>query len=228
MFLLGHGHALSYNRRGPREHNRADASGRADECRKSFAIPVSFSEFNSEQGILTAVTLALQASFSGTVGIENVSNAPDVANGVIAGSVTVANNDNSLEATVSPSAAGPTHDFTVFDGKVDYAGMSGATDSVSGASVDTTVTAPISALPLFTGNTDIFLTLTASTFPIAEGEETESVAETANANATVQLTYAYTPIPEPGTLALLTIGSVAFLWLRRHSRPSRLRGNPGY
>lgn len=73
----------------------------------SFVVPVSFDQFNPALGILTAVTLSLESSFSGTVGIENVSNAPDVANGVIVGSVTVATNDNSLVAEVFPSAVGP-------------------------------------------------------------------------------------------------------------------------
>lgn len=60
----------------------------------------------------------------------------------------------------------------------------------------------------------MFLTLTASTFPIAEGRETESVEETASANATVQLTYTYTPVPEPAPVPLLAIGIVALLRFR--------------
>ncbi len=184
----------------------------------SFAVPVTFNDFDPGQGTLTAITLGLEASFSGTVGIENVSNVPDVASGIIGGSVTVATNDNSLVAQVSPSAAGATHDFSAFDGTLDFAGTSGATDAVSGAALGTTTIAPGFVLPLFTGNDQIFLTLTASTFPVADGIENEAVKDTANAHATVQLTYTYTPVPEPGAAALLTIGMVALLRLRFKSR----------
>lgn len=185
----------------------------------SFAVPVEFNEFNPALGTLTSLTVDLTASFSGTVGIENLSNVADVAAGVIAGSVTVATSDNSLSAEVFPSATGPTHNLSPFDGIEDYGGTSGATDSVSGAPASTSVSAPPAAvLPQFTGTGQIFLGLTASTFPLVEGRERESAVETANATATVQLTYDYTPapsVPEPGTAALLGIGVILLAALRR-------------
>jgi PEP-CTERM motif len=87
---------------------------------------------------------------------------------------------------------------------------------------------PGPVIPLFTGNNQIFLTLTATSFPVAQGQETESVEETANGNATVQLTYTYTPVPEPGTVPLLTIGTVALLWFRRAGELERpgSKGSP--
>jgi hypothetical protein len=186
----------------------------------SFAVPVEFNPFDPALGALTQVTLSLEASFSGTVGIENVSSSPDVASGVIAGSVTVSTLGNLLSVEVFPSAQGPMHDFAPFDGALDYAGASGATDSVSGAGVSASAAAPppASALGLFIGSQPIFLTLTATSFPLAEGQETESVTETANAHALVSLTYDYRPassVPEPGTLALGTIGFACMLGIRR-------------
>jgi hypothetical protein len=125
-----------------------------------------------------------------------------------------------LEAQVFPSAAGPLHNFTAFDGTLDFAGSSGATDSVSGSPLATSVTALASspAIPLFTGPGQIFLTLTATSFPIAQGMQRETVEETANATGIVQLTYNYTavsPTPEPATMALLACGVIALPWLRR-------------
>lgn len=187
----------------------------------SFIVPVEFNEFNTALGSLTSITLSLQASFSGTVGVENLSNAPDVAAGIIAGSVMVADNGGAFVAEVFPVAAGPSHDFTPFDGTLDYAGTSGATDSVNGAPVSTSVTAPPPApvLSEFSGTGSIFLSLAASTFPIVQGMETESVTETANAHATVQLTYTYTPasaVPEPATMAMLAAAACAAApWVRR-------------
>ncbi len=118
-----------------------------------------------------------------------------------------------------PSAFGPIHNFTAFDGTLDHAGTSGATDSVSGATSTTSVAATTtSALQSFTGNSEIFLTLTAKTFPIVQGMETESVTETADATASVTLTYDYTPaaaVPEPATAPLLAMGASGFLWIYR-------------
>ena len=166
------------------------------------------------------MTLSLEAGFSGTVGIENESGSPDVASGVIAGSVTISTSGNLLSVEVFPDAQGPTHDFAPFDGVLDYAGASGATDSVSGADVSASAAAPppASALSLFIGSQPIFLTLTATSFPLAEGREMESVTETASAHALVSLTYDYRPassVPEPGTLALGTIGFASMLGLGR-------------
>jgi hypothetical protein len=79
---------------------------------------------------------------------------------------------------------------------------------------------PDSVLQLFTGSNDIFLTLTATSFPLVEGIETESVTETANATALVTLAYNYTPVPEPGTLPLLAAGLAGLVWIR-HRRASR-------
>ncbi len=145
-----------------------------------FGVPIQVDPFNTDLGTLTSVTVDLAASFAGTVGIENVSSVPDKAGGIIAGSVTIANNGGSLFAEVSPSAFGPVHYLSAFDGTLDYAGTSGATDSVSGATSTTNATAmTASALQSFSGNSEIFLTLTAKTFPIVQGMETESVTETA-------------------------------------------------
>lgn len=186
----------------------------------SFGAPVEFNPFNPALGALTEVTLSLEASFSGTVGIENVSGSPDVASGIIAGSVTVSTTGNLLSFEVFPDAQGPTHDLAPFDGALDYAGASGATDFVvcANASARAAAPPPASALALFIGSEPIFLTLTATTFPVAEGLETESVTETANASALVKLTYDYTPalsVPEPGTLVLGMVGVAGILGLRR-------------
>jgi hypothetical protein len=190
-----------------------------DNVGASFAVPVTFNEFDPALGTLNSITLGLDGSFAGTVGIENLSNAPDQAAGIIAGSISVATAGQLLEAQVFPSAMGPTHNFTAFDGTLDFAGSSGATDSVSGSVLTTSVTviAPSPTLTLFTGAGQIFLTLTATSFPVVQGMRQETVEDTANATGVVQLTYSYTPAsptPEPGTMALLVCGLIALPWLR--------------
>ena len=182
----------------------------------SFSVPVEFTPFDSALGSLTAVTLALQASFSGTVGVENLSDVPDVATGIIAGSVIVETNNGSLSAEVFPSADGPTLNLAAFDGSIDFSGPSGATDPASGPAAGASASGSTpQVLSLFSGPGQIFLTLTASTFPIVEGRETEAVEETASATANVVLTYDYAAAPEPGTVALLAAGLVVLLWAGR-------------
>lgn len=185
---------------------------------RMFAVPLEFNQFNPALGTLDGVTLDLSAFFSGTIGIENVSSSPDVAHGIIAGTVTAATSDASLSVVVNPSAAGPSHDFTAFDGILDFAGTSGATDMVTGtpATGSTTAPPPVAALAEFIGGGEIFLTLTATSFPIAEGRETESVTETADAHTTDVLTYRYTPfaVGEPASASILMVGLFG-LWRRR-------------
>ena len=91
-------------------------------------------------------------------------------------------------------------------------------NSVSGADASASAAAPppASALASFIGSEPIFLTLSATTFPVAEGLETQSVTETANASALVKLTYNYTPaasVPSRGTLALGMVGIACLLGL---------------
>ena len=172
----------------------------------SFGVPVEFNPFDPALGVLTEVTLGLTASFSGSVEVTNTSAVEDHAAGIIAGSVSVYTSGNLVSVEVFPSAQGPTHDL---------APGASATDSVSGPDQSATASAPppASALPLFIGDEQIFLTLDATSFPLVQGLESESVSDTANAHATVTLTYDYTPassVPEPGTFALGTIG---FAWL---------------
>ena len=185
----------------------------------SFAVPAEFNPFDPALGTLTSVTLSLTASFSGTVEVTNTSGVEDHAAGIIAGTVSVYTSGNLLSVEVFPSAEGPFHDL---------APGASATDTVSGADQfsSATATPPASALELFIGSEQIFLTLDATSFPIVDGQQMESVSETANARAVVQLTYEYAPVPEPGTLALGTIG---FAWIlamrgwRRSLTPLRRR-----
>ncbi|MGA7414702.1 MAG: choice-of-anchor E domain-containing protein [Bryobacteraceae bacterium] len=190
-----------------------------------FGVPIAVNPFNTALGTLNSITVDFGASFAGTVGVENVSGVPDMAAGIIGGSVTIANNGGSLFAQVFPSAFGAVHSLTAFDGTLDYGGTSGATDSVSGATATTSVTTTTApALQAFTGTNEVFLTLTAKTFPIVQGMETESVTETANASATVKLTYDYTPAaaaPEPATVLLLSAGMAGLSWVCRRGRDRR-------
>ena len=195
----------------------------------SFIVPVEFNQFDPTLGVLTEITLSLKASFSGTVGVENLSGSPDVATGIIAGSVTVSTTGDTFSVEVFPSAAGLQHDLAPYDGVLDYSGASGATDTVAGSDSSASGSAPppAAALQLFIGTGQIFLSLGASTFPIVQGLETELATETANASATVELTYDYTPaqsVPEPRTLALGMIGVAGLLGMRRW-RASRGRAS---
>jgi hypothetical protein len=89
----------------------------------------------------------------------------------------------------------------------------------SPATGSASVPPPAAALAQFIGGGEIFLTLTATSFPVAEGRETESVTETADAHASDVLIYRYTPfaVGEPASAGILMAGLLG-LWRRRRGR----------
>jgi hypothetical protein len=90
--------------------------------------------------------------------------------------------DTCLEAEVFPAAMTPFHALGPMSGFTDFRYLSPRVDQCDGAPSGRRASFII-------GSGQIFLTLTASDFPLVEGMVTETVStNTANANATVQLT----------------------------------------
>jgi hypothetical protein len=186
-----------------------------------FEAPAPFNQFNPSLGVLKSLTLQLTGSLAGTVGIENTSNQPDVAKGIIGGSVFITSSDGVISITVNPAAIGPIHNLGPFDGVVDFAGSSGATDSVSSAPLTASQTVNRSSeLAAFSGTGQVFLTLGATSFPVVEGQQTEAATETANATGALTLTYDYVPraVPAPSGLPLLALSAVVLGVAQRRLR----------
>ncbi len=183
-----------------------------------FNVPLEFNKFDPALGTLNSVTLDVTASYSGSIGIENLSASPDVANGIVFGSVTASTNNSLFSVEVFTSMTGPVHHLTAFDGAVDFAGTSGATDTVVGSSVTGSATAPppTAVLPEFIGTAPIDLSLIATALPVVTGLETEEIVDTADAHTTDVLTYRYTSvaIAEPAGWTIVAAGLLGLFGLR--------------
>lgn len=181
---------------------------------------VSLPKFDSLLGILTQVTLTLDANtFAGKIGWDNESSAASNVTLGIGAEVTI-NAFGSLGVTAIPMQTGSSSVTADTDWAANYVcsdsfwvkGGSGS-DSNANSSTDPAV------LTLFTGagaTFDVWLSSCVSTSVEAtNGGFGPSIITAGDTDGTITVTYEYAPAPEPATIALLGLGSMA---LRRKRR----------
>ena len=175
--------------------------------------------FDPSQGTLTKVTLTLDANTSaGSIAWDNEADIPtDVTLGI--GAAVTAVGLAGVTAIAIPlqlgSALGVAADN---DGAADFVGTDsfsvvGGTGSDSDMDMLVAGLAPYIGLGTFdvdvSSVVETFLSTTGGFGPI---DPVPGVTE-----GTVTVTYEFTPVPEPSTLLLMTVGLAGFAWVRRRT-----------
>lgn len=181
-----------------------------------WTLSVTIPKFDPALGILNSIEFELIGHIEGTAYYENFENMDADISLTLSASILLTRPDLSTLLTVTPSVLILEHP-DAFDGAWDYDGDSGST--FAALSTDATVSAisppPISDLVLFTGLGNIVLPISATANSTGSGPGNWIFGFSTDAGADVNVTYCYTPIPEPTTLALLLPGAIAAIGRRR-------------
>ena len=186
-----------------------------------------FPKFNPDWGWLEQVKVSLDGHVEGALKYENTSlTAIDPQIDMTLSAVLEVYRPGSPPGTliVDAQPLTSTVDINVpkFDGTLDFGGTSGKT--YSGLSADESDFATLTTqadLNLFTGTGDITLPTWASGESTGHSQSGNSTFQfITNASAEGWVEYQYEQIPEPGTIALMTLGLVGLAgWKRRRRQP---------
>jgi hypothetical protein len=171
---------------------------------------LAVSQFDSTLGTLNSVTMDISAAIQASLGFENLKKfaGPDIeisasVHGyVIVGSMLMSNYVDQQTYTLSLGA---------FDGVIDYAGTSGTTVATY-SDADNEVFIQTSDFDRFIGTGSVLFNLMTEAFTdhLAIPANSSAIVN-ATGQASVLITYDYTPapVPEPATIALLCLGGLA-------------------
>ncbi|MFV0490930.1 MAG: choice-of-anchor E domain-containing protein [Pseudorhodobacter sp.] len=176
---------------------------------------LSFPQFNDSLGTLNSVSVTLLSTVKGTAEAESRDTAET--------EVTL-----NLEANISATAAGvsdivtlpvisQTHNFSPYDGILDYGGTSGVTFGPVEASADNELFLTGGAMGPFMGSGNIDFTLAGVGSSMGTGAGNLSTSFTTLASADITVAYDYEPavVPLPASVPLLLSGLGALVLLRR-------------
>ncbi len=177
-----------------------------------WSSSLSFPQFNPALGSLTQVQIGITGSIQTTITVTN--NSPDPSSGTAKTEVdfTVQDGGSNLVAP-APIALTAPFAYSLTAGDTVTSGLI----TVSAPASNIYTSAPV--LAEFTGVGAIILS--ASTFTMTVLSNTggnTAASQVTSAALTGKVTYTYAPAPEPGTLALLGIGSASLLAIGRMRR----------
>ncbi|MEN6384435.1 MAG: PEP-CTERM sorting domain-containing protein [Phycisphaerales bacterium] len=166
-------------------------------------------QFDSSLGTLNSVTVNFSTAIQGSVGFENLKR-------FAGGNFAITVNTHGMVvldyAVISNFLDQQTYNTTLgaYDGTLDYAGTSG-TILATYSDADTMQYTLTSDFTRFLGNSNVI-------FPILAESVADSISKPSNSSselnttgqASVTVTYDFTPVPEPATIAVLALGGLLF------------------
>jgi hypothetical protein len=167
-------------------------------------------QFNSSLGTLNSITMNLSTAIQASFGYENLKKFTggtfNVSTNNIYGYLVLGLNGSGIIGSNYSDNQTYTATVTAYDGTTDYAGTSGKTVATfSDADTQTITLSDASSLAMFTGTGNMnFTTLTDAQNMFTVPANSAAIINTTG-QASTSVTYDYTPIPEPATIAFLSL-----------------------
>ncbi|HXQ21286.1 MAG TPA: choice-of-anchor E domain-containing protein, partial [Candidatus Acidoferrales bacterium] len=174
-----------------------------DQTATNWSSSVTLTQFDPSLGVLTEVDLTATGTIVQTIKMESKDAAPTTVTGTGTATITV------TPPTAPNLVASPTnvvtHNFTAFDGTVDFGGTSGSTDA--GVTTSSTATlSPYTPISDFNGPGSLTMPVTASATFQASGAGNLVTQVTTTAGVNVCATYTYLlPTPTPTSTPTPTV-----------------------
>lgn len=179
----------------------------------NWSSSVTIPQFNPTLGILDSIEFSLAGHVEGDASYESLDAAPATVTLELAAEIELQRPDNSVLVAALPLVQ-TVENAAAHDGNIDFDGPSGSTfDNLSGDQTEmATLGPPVlpSDLAIFVGFGSISLPVEASGASQGSGAGNLLLQFHTSASADVAVTYNYT-VPEPGSLALLTLGALGLL-----------------
>ncbi len=192
---------------------------------RDLAVP----QFDSSLGTLNSVTIAVSTALQASLKGENT-NPTNPASGTKAfnvytywtsdptqytrASVTLSFDSSVISTAGYTDATKYVLNLTKYDGITDFAGTSGAT-AVTFSPFDSDILFYNSGLASFIGTGSLTFGLISDAYTVLQAPGTFATRMATTGQAGVNVTYDFTPIPEPATIGLLGLGALSLLKRRR-------------
>jgi len=183
-----------------------------------FSNVLSVDQFDPALGTLNQVTLTVTGRLYGGGKFENFNSSPvdDSMRYILDQSLDITQGLTALLGMDKTTDTTLTVNVPAYDGTFDYGGTSGDTETPFDVTDDDVFTYTLTVdLAPFIGTGTVNFDAVADATATIYGANGVVCGTYSYAQATVEVVYDYTPIPEPATITLLGLGALALLWRKR-------------